>query len=240
MSKSSTFEWPTFPEESVIGELLKSSREFQEFYQAERKKITHPLAWAKDTSLPEGIDYRSTRLSTGERLVRLRRVPAIAEDACKIAHELEHFVLDAEGFPVIGATTQYEVLASATNSMVADLLVNIRLARFGFNLREDYEREIAEAKRQLERMSAPPIDRIDRMIWMVNYAGYLLDWEFVSASNSKSEFQAWFDTKYPDIAARGKKLLAMVKRIGYDTPEKQAKLFRGIIQRYNLEGVLIF
>jgi hypothetical protein len=67
---------------------------------------------------------------------------------------LEHFVLDAEGFSSIGAVIQYETLASAINSMVADLLVSARLAKFGFNLREDYEREIAEAKRQLERISA--------------------------------------------------------------------------------------
>jgi hypothetical protein len=75
---------------------------------------------------------------------------------------------------------------------------------------------------------------------MVNYVGYLLDWEFVGPSNIQSEFQVWFDTKYPDIAERGKKLLAMVKRTGYDTPERQAKLFREIIRRYKLEGLLIF
>jgi len=240
MNKLDAFKWPTFPEELVIGELLKSSKEFQEFYQSQRKNIACSFSWVKDSSLPEGIDFRRTILPTGECVIRLRRVPAVIEDASKIAHELEHLVLDAEGFPAIGATIQFESLASAINSMVADLLVNARLANFGFNLHEDYEREIVESKRQLEGIAVPPANRIDRMHWMANYVSKLLDWELISTSNSKGEFQVWFDTKYPDIAERGKKLLAMVKRTGYDTPEKQAKLFREIIQRYNLEGVLIF
>ena len=240
MNKSSKLPWQIFPEEFVIGKLLKSSKEFQDFYQLERKKIKHHLAWAKDTYLPEGIDFRCTRLSPAENVIRLRSVPAIAEDAFKIAHELEHLILDTEGFPLISAEIQYEDLASAINSMVSDLLVNARLAKFGFNLRLDYEREIAETKRQLERKPTPPLNRIDKFKWMLNYVSSLLDWELVSASKNRSEFQQWFDTKYPVIAARGKKLFAMVKRTGYDTPENQAKLFREIIRRYKLESVLIF
>jgi hypothetical protein len=91
-----------FPEDSVIEELLSSSVEFRRFYDTERKKVTRPIRWIQDVSLPEGIDYRFTRLPTGEQIIRLRRVPALIQDACKIAHEIEHFLLDTEGFSSTG------------------------------------------------------------------------------------------------------------------------------------------
>jgi len=134
--------WPTFPEDFVISELLKSSPEFSAFYSAERRKITKPLNWVRDLSLPVGIDYRSTRLSNGTQVIRLRRVPAILENAMKIAHELQHLVLDYEGFVNTGAMVQYETVSSSLNSMIHDPLVNSRLKVYGFDLRQDYETEL--------------------------------------------------------------------------------------------------
>ena len=239
MNKSLELKWETFSEEVVIGELINSSKEFRDFYESERKKIISPIQWVKDSSMPEGIDFRATRLSNGKCFIRLRRIPVDLEDAIKIAHELEHFVLDAKGFHSIGATDGLENLASAISSMVSDLLVNEKLAEFGFGLQEDYENEAAEGMRQLEQIEHPPSTWDGKLLWIVNYVSKLLDWEFVSGSNSESDFQSWFDNKYPDIAKSGKKLRSIVKRIGYDTPEKQIRLFREVIQKYNLESLLI-
>jgi hypothetical protein len=62
-----------------------------------------------------------------EQIIILKRIPAILEDAMHVAHELEHFVLEAEGFPNTGATTRFQAISSALNSMVHDPLVNQRL-----------------------------------------------------------------------------------------------------------------
>jgi hypothetical protein len=237
MNKPFKLPWPTFPESFVIDELLKSSQAFQDFYEAERNRIIQPIYWAKDASLPEGIDYRFSKFLTGESVIRLRRVPALVQDACKVAHELEHVVIDIEGFPILRpATPEKENLSSAISSMIEDLLVNSRLQKYGFDLQNDYETEIEESKRQLSRFTTSPTNRLDRIHWMVIYVGYLLDWELLSVGKSSNEFKEWFDTRYPDIAGRGKKLLEMVKRIGYDNPEKQSKLYREIIRRYDLAG----
>lgn len=239
MNKPLSLPWPTFPESFVIDELLKSSQVFQEFYRAERNKITQPIYWAKDVSLPEGIDYRFSKLTTGESVIRLRCVPALAQDACKIAHELEHVVIDKEGFPIVRPVTpEKENLSSAISSMIEDLLVNSRLQKYGFDLQDDYETEIEMTKRQLTRFTTSPTHRLDRIHWMVNYVSYLLDWELINTGKGSNEFKDWFDTRYPDIANRGKKLLKMVKRIGYNTPEKQSNLYREIIRRYKLDGVV--
>ena len=59
-----TIPYTTFPEKYVIGELLRSSDKFNNFYQAERSRIAKPIFWAQDPSLPAGIDYRITRSLT--------------------------------------------------------------------------------------------------------------------------------------------------------------------------------
>ena len=226
----------TFSEELVIGELLESSKEFRAFYQAERERVVKPVYWAQDSSLPEGIDYRRTVLPTGEQVIRLRRLPAILEDAMKIAHELQHCVLDDEGFPTTGATPQFENISAALNSMVHDPLVNMRLQTYGFDLWDDYEKEVNEDFRQLRAFLNPPSNHLGRMHWIFNYVGKMLDWELVcnQADKSNSEFQLWFDARYPDIAEEAQKLLALARDIGYDTPEKQTALFKEIIRRYDL------
>jgi len=231
-----TGEVDTFSEELVVDGLLKSSKEFHEFYQAERAKIVEPVYWARDSSLPEGIDYRHTMLPTGEQVIRLRRVPAILEDAMKIAHELQHCVLDAEGFPTTGAMPQFEDISATLNSMVHDPLVNARLQIYGFDLWYDYETELKETFRQLGAIPNPPSNHRGRMHWIFNYVGKILDWELAcnKADKGNNEFQLWFDARYPDIAKEAQNLLALVRDIGYDTPEKQTALFKEIIRRYDL------
>ena len=71
--------------------------------------------------------------------------------------------------------------------------------------------------------------------------GKILDWELLRDEIGKdnNEFQLWFDERYPDIAREAKDLLVLIDDIGYETPEKQIKLFRRIIQAYRLEKVVV-
>lgn len=234
--------WPTFPEDVVLSDILKISPEFQRFYDGERSKITTPLFWAHEVNLPVGIDYRSTRITNETQVVsilRLRYIPVRPEDARMIAHEIEHFVLDTEGFPLVGSSNQFEVLSSALNSMVADPIVDSRLQQFGFDLLPDYKKDIVSMRSQLENRPIAPSDNINVMHWVFNYVGYILEWELLNARGEFDEFQAWFDARYPGIAHKSRKVLAMVKRIGNDTPAKQRRLYGEIASRYNLRGVLI-
>ena len=237
MTDSVQLPWPVFPEDFVVGDLLRSSDQFRSFYDAERTKVGS-VYWARDSSLPEGVSFRSSRFQGDAgfvRVIRLRRVPAILEDACMIAHELEHFVCDEEGFPTIGSSPGLENMVSALNSMVGDLVVQSRLCRYGFDLRAGYQAEIQEDMRQLSRFSAPPRERQGRLHWIFNYVGKVLDWEMLSDGAGKGDFQLWFDGRYPEIAEQGKKLLERVKRMGYDTPEKQKQLFQNILHHYELD-----
>jgi len=229
------------PEEFVLTELLERSPEFLAFYQAERPKIPGHLQWAQDSSLPQGIDYRYTCLP-GVKLIRLRRVPAVLADATKIAHELEHAVLDTDGFPSTGyAHGKHEDLSSALTSMLHDPLVNARLRAYGFNLPADYEREVRKSKRSLASHIQSPTHPSDRVRWTINCVGQVLEWRvaYHKTSAEQPEFHRWFNTRYPDLAPDTQDLLSLVDALGFDTPEKQAALFTQIITRYNLSPSVV-
>ena len=85
-----------------------------------------------------------------------------------------------------------------------------------------------------------PSDEFKRLIWTLNYVSKILDWELVSSKTGKynSEFQLWFENRFPDIAEEGQKLLAMIREIGYDTPARLTMLFEKIIRENNLGSIL--
>jgi hypothetical protein len=231
---------PQFPEDVVISELLKASSEFIAFYHAERGKITKPIYWVKNSSLPVGIDHRYTRLPAGAQVIHLRRVPAILGDAVKIAHELQHLLLDLEGFSGTSAQKQFENISSSLNSMVSDPLVSSRLKVYGFNLDDDFKAERKETLSQLSSIPNAPSEHAGRMRWIFNYVGQILEREIVysTANKGEDEFRLWFDARYPDLAQEAEGLLALVREIGYETPYKQAVLFRTVIRRYGLRKIV--
>lgn len=164
-----------------------------------------------------------------------------SSDSTRIYQNHRDEVLDTEGFPSTGAEAQFETISSSLNSMVHDPIVNSRLQTYGFNLWKDYETELKETLHQLRGFPNPPSNRLDRMHWIFNYVGKILDWELVcnNADAADNEFQLWFDARYPHTAKEAQELLALVRDIGYDTPEKQTALFKEIIRRYDLGRVVL-
>jgi hypothetical protein len=222
-----------YEEAQVLTELLKNSPQFQRFYKAKRPKISEPTAWMRDTSLPIGVNAQATSdLNQHFHIISLRDIPVALEDAFTIAEELEHCVYDEEGFPGTAPTeSRFHRLTATLNSMLGDPIAHQRLKEFGFDLRTHYEKETLESRRQIENLMEPT-RREDVFLWMVNYAADAL--EFGTMGDGASDFQNWFDSKFPRIAEKAKKLLAMINRIGYDTPDKQAKLLQELARRYNL------
>jgi len=236
---SNILPWKTYPEDFVIAELLQSSKEFFLFYQNERIKIINSVLWAHDLSLPIGINYRATKLDTGDFVIRLKNIPPILKDAVKIAHELQHCVDDTKGFHHVGfRERKYENLSSALNSMIHDPNVNLNLRRYGFDLSQEYERELKETLYQLKAIPPEPTDHLGRVHWVINYAGHILERE--SSLNKEvakmdNRFESWFEQNYPKVASEGRYLLELIRDIGFDTPQKQFILFNRVIQQYSLK-----
>ena len=233
--------WPVFPEDFAIGRLREESQRFADFYTAERPKIRTLVYWAKDDKLPEGIWGRSSWLSTGEAVVRLANIPASVDQDYNVAHELEHLVLGAEGFPMTGSAPEHESISSAVNSILHDPLVHERLEVHGYrdDVSSEYENESSESRRQLKNLREPA-NRTQSIHWTLNYAANLIDGRQLSGTEANpSEFQEWFSARYPDIARDAQDLIAMVDRIGYETPERMRVALLAILERYSLRDIIL-
>lgn len=235
-----------FPEEFVLREIRNSSEAFIAYYAAERERIVNPIHWIKGASLPAGINYRHTLL--GDSVVRkeievihVENVPATLDDAMYIAHELEQAVLNAEGFKSSGVKDfQHPYVSPSLNSMLNDPVVDSRLALYGFNLLDSYEVEVKETLRQLKKAPSP-VEHLEKVHWIFNYVSKLLDWELVKNDVDKDDnkFALWFDKRHPDIAQEGKELFDLIVSTTYDTPDTQRLLFGKIIERYDLDEIVL-
>lgn len=225
-----------YPESVVLGELLKSSDEFKAFYQTERDKILKPILWVHDSSL-QYDEAMTTRRRTEEGivdLIRIGRIPAIREDAFMIAHEMEGCVLYAEGFTgAIPKDVKAGNLVGAFNSMVWTPLRDSRLENYGFDLRKDYETRVNKVYHTLG--TQPPEDPLKKLEWEFYYVQYLLYWQDTlhQGNKSESEFQSWFDNRYPDLVQEGQEIFHLVNTIGYNTPEKMKSLLIEVYDRYH-------
>lgn len=229
-----------FPEKVVITPLVSSSPEFAAFYEAERPKITSRIRWAQNRQLE--YDALVDRLSNGP-VIYLRRIPPLTEDAPVVAEELAHLVLDTEGFPrAVALDPHFRDLSTAINSMVQDPLILKRLARYGFELWRFLVPQ-AEATMKVAVKKRPPPRELDipvSLLWAVNYASHILEWEVASRIGGarESELRTWLEAELPEIARAGRELLELVERVGYDTPQRTEELMRQIIERYSLTSVI--
>ncbi len=231
--------WKILVEEVVLQDLLKNSKEFQAYFQLQRPKITCPILWVHDPSLPVGINFSCTRITNGQKYIRLRMVPPAMSDAVKVAHEIEHLILDGEGFPNISTTPMYETLSSALAAMLQDLVVDSRLVSFGFNMKSKYLDELADSTAQLEKIPNAPSDRLSKIVWIFNFASKVLDCGlFIGQSEEYSKFLGWFERRFPEISANGRDLCKIVSEHGYDSPEKMRRSFNTIIKKYRVDDIL--
>ena len=125
--------------------------------------------------------------------------------------------------------------------MIHDPVVNARLHRYGFDLQQAYDAEVQESIRQLTTIPHEPARAVDRLHWVFNYTGKLLDRDLLGAApdGTADAFQAWFAPRYPVIAAEAHNLYALITSMGYALPEQQLCLFQTITQRYQLAQVMV-
>ncbi len=60
----------------------------------------------------------------------------------------------------------------------------------------------------------------------------------MSSPRDNNEFLEWYDTEHPDFSKEARESLALVKKIGYETPEKATAAFTELIARSELEKSL--
>jgi len=229
-----------YPEEIVIKFLISNSPEFKAYYEAERDKITIPITWVRKLDLPEGIDYRTSEINK-KQFIYLRRIPPNIKDSLKIAHELQHVIHREQGIPLLGVlNANFENLSSAFNSCIHDLLVNRDLLKYDFDLCDDFEQEIVESKRQLEKISQEPTEFFELLRWAVNYASKQLDYSFIISEYDYQDdtFFRWFDRRYPRTAMESFKIVTAINKIGIKSTESIITNFDWFISEYKLSRIM--
>lgn len=228
-------------EDAVIGGLLQQSPEFRAFYVAERSKISPPVTWLWDQTLPPTVKAHATAGENGTASISVRTVPAAVEDAQTVAEELGHLIILEQGFPyLVAPADQLGLLniAATINSMLHDLLVGPLLQSYGFDLWAEFEEVQQNTLRILE------VDATDPLLgtnYAFLYATNVLDYRAATQGRqdaSENLLQAHLDAHYPVITEAGEQLLQLVDGTGFDTPAKMDQLLRLILRRYQWEHVL--
>jgi hypothetical protein len=235
--QSSDSSYQTVSEAFALGRLLATTKPFRAFYDAERRKITGEISWTNTLPMPAGLEAQAIRLPTSSvQVIYLRHIPAAPQEALAVAHELMHLVLDAEGFPFVASASQYQALAALLNSLGQDSLIDARLRQYGYDIAKKVQKEIKAALARLVR-AEPPRDHVGRMMWVLNYAGQVLECSAATSESTGEQdaaFKRWFQTYHPTIAADGDKIIAEMRGLGFHTPDGMRVSFAWIIQRYQL------
>lgn len=237
LPQSAELPFPTVAEAFALRALLAQSRPFRAMYEAERAKISAPLAWTNRLPMPPEIELQAIRLpASSQQIMYLRQAPVAPAHAFAAAHELMHLVLDAEGFPFVSARTEHQPLAALLNSLAQDPLIDARLAQYGFEIGKKAQKDVKAALASLQQ-AGPPLDRVTRLMWVLNYAGLLLECRAATPGSAQAQAGAligWFGAHQPALMAEGDELLEAAQRIGYDTPAGLRALFEWVIQRNQL------
>jgi hypothetical protein len=232
----------TYYESYALQDLLLNSSEFKSFYESERPKIRRNIIWAHDPEL--GSNIRATYLpKPKEHLIAFSTLPITVDDAFDTAHELQHFICLEEGYPSVSNSDimmqTSSNLAPALSSSLNDPIANKRLLPFGFDLWAKYDKASIREKSYFEN-TAEPQAPTEKLYYTAFYISKALNWDVccLSSPRETNEFLEWYDTKYPNFSKEAKESLALVKEIGYETPEEVTAVFTQLIARFELDKSL--
>jgi hypothetical protein len=192
------------------------------------------MSFVLNADLPRGV--RGVVLNDSDRRVHVISLPredSPTDLALIIAEEMEHALQAEGGFPSLAPEALgTEYLAAVMNSMLCDPVAHARMRKFGLDYSGILEEEQRRSMAELDGQAEPP-GRLSRFWWMANYAANVLDCREVGVEDV---FSPWFDARYPITAERAKGLVKRVRSLGFATPEQQVRVWRTVIERYDLEG----
>lgn len=211
---------------------------FIAFYEAERGRISFPLDWETTLTVKCERTYRA-EADIDEHVIRLSGWPTTLLHAYIVAHEITHFLVYAEGYPVViySAVKQDETLdgiSAALSSILNDVIVDRRLHNY-FDLpalAEEYDKPFAKCRAQEPPFQGNEDERLWQIFWYINCG---LRYEVDTKSSQAAPSLKVYAEKNPAIAQEANKLIEIIRAMGYDTLEQQKRVLAYVLKRYNLE-----
>lgn len=240
-------------EENVI-DILLGFDEFKRFYHGEyelRKKSVG-IEWGIATKLPGSWAESAVNNETGANTILLRNPPigppAGYVEALLVAHEIEHVIRRVERMSLAIAVNDLEDgcedMAKNLRSMFEDPIVDSILQdKYGFDLVYFYaEMDIQRCKYILRLpYCKEPDKKTDRLTEIFFYACQSLKWDLIKDAKIQQKYNDYkklYMSKRPNIAKEGEELASLVRTVGFDTLEKQKRLFELIVDKYKLGDIL--
>ncbi|MDF9407144.1 hypothetical protein L7E55_02025 [Pelotomaculum isophthalicicum JI] len=245
---------PVLSENYVLQILLQESDKFINFYKNERHKIRVKVNWAFDERLNsqiKSIGLENPDTKEIEYVVIIKQVPIQFDDAFDTAHELQHLILNQEGFPslcYINNTNNANInlvngmndLACRISKSINDPLVNSRLVKYNFDLWDNYDRV---SKAQMPFMQSiknifpnEPSKMEGKAFIASTFIQAVLDWEVACrvSPNINNNYIKNLSSMFPVTTKETEDILALIKAHGYDSPDKASIIFYNITQKYGL------
>jgi hypothetical protein len=225
--------------------------EFRRFYAEvyEPQKIRISVDWYVCNEIWENFRvyaFQGVGKNTGKDYVCLEWLPVTPNDAFLVAHELEHIIRKYNGqqlsISTMSSLSKAKDIATSIGSMFDDPLVNCFLQeKYNFDPAYHYtEIELHDCFNEVGEIVTEPTNDIIRMLHIFFYANQLLRWDSIkdtTAIQKWVEYQRFLRSKWQSIAESGEELYDIVKKYGYDTPEKQRRLFNKIAYKYTINGI---
>jgi hypothetical protein len=232
-----------YTSDEMIPLLRNLSPSFAEFFSREGHALLQgkPIYWISSETAPESIVLHDTENAhviedPSSVIIVLKHLPAEEEDVFVAAHELGHILLGREGFPFPKKLPGNASLAFSLYAMLQDPLINVRLTRYGFDVLGHYSANVHASLAVLEEKTSPT-GFLDRLLWCCNIVGIILDGEYSQAAELRQYFQERMFGRFPDLVPQVTELYSLVREIGFDTPEQQKRLLRGISRKYHLHEI---
>jgi len=230
-----------YKEDYALSVILNDYKPFSDFYNIERPKITKDVLWV----IPEeeiAAEMLFGVIGDDECfLIAAKHFPVPVTQAFSAAHELQHLICRQEGYPSL---TYFDMenwgrcyINMHISDMINDPIVNARIVDYGFDLDEYINRTISVTKNSVGINNQNPEDLI---LLEVVYVKIHLYYEILKNKGiqKKNEYNEWFEQNYLGLLPRAEKLLNMIIKTGYDTPDKTVHVLRRAIRIYNLQDVL--
>lgn len=237
------------PEKDVMDGILKFDS-FSNFYDREYmpRKETTLLKWlldpirchASNLYAYQGVDSR-----TGDSVIGLRCLPLTHDEAFMVAHEMGHVFRKLDGLSLLilprCSVDVLKDLVHRIGSMFEDPLIDpILQDQYMFDAAYHYSEDI---NRSLEILNTPfgnPQTDIDTLKYVIYYTTCLLQYDSIKDASALQKWQNYQEIlkfKLKQITKSGEELYYLIKDNGYDTLEKQKRIFNKISDKYMIDGV---
>lgn len=237
-------------ENEVISGIIKFDK-FYDFYPIEResRKEIVPIDWAINPSKCLKFNlyaYKGTNPLTGNSAIVLPRLPATHNEAYIVAHEIMHVIRKFDGLelPIRSRKKSgiMEDIISRIGSMFDDPLID-SILQDKYNLNPAFHYTEIDMPRSIEILKSFPTERQDdtsKILLLLYHASQLLLWDGIKDINALEkcrEYQEFYRSTHPIMAKMGEELYSIVKENGYDTFDKQRRLFDIIANKYTIDGI---